>query len=142
MTKVRTVNYAGFSRAVNEKGEVSYGFHTSNNTKYAVWANLPATEGRGYQVAFHWFKVPAGTEKLAAVKLLLTFDAVTSDEAAVTMLNGVLTKAEPKVKVAKPKKAKAAKVTVTVKEKPQATVQGIDKIREAAKAFAAKKSAA
>lgn len=142
MVKVRTVNYAGFSRVVNEKGEVSYNFHTSNNTKYAVWAELPTQEGPGYQVTFHWFKVPAATEKLAAVKLLLTFDAVKADKGAVDMLNGVLVKAQPKAKVTKPKKAKVAKakVTVTVKDTPKVTANGIDKIREAAAAFAAKQA--
>lgn len=144
MVKVRTVNYAGFSRAVNEKGEVTHNFHTSNNTKYAVWANLPTEEGHGYQVTFNWFKVPAGTEKLAAVRILLDKDVVKADAGAVEMLNGLLTKAEPKQKapkVAKVKQPKAPKVTVTVKAKPEATVKGINAIRQAAEALAAKRAA-
>lgn len=149
MANDRIVKYAGFSRVVNEKQEVSFNFHVSNNVKYAVWAALPETElGNGKSVTFYWFKMPANTSKLDAIKTLLGFKVVTNDDRATAFLNGILTKATPKVRVPKVKtpkaakqpKAKAEKVVVTAKDTPKPTLHGIEKIRAAAEAFKNKKA--
>ena len=117
----RVVKYAGFSRVSNEKGERSVHFHTSNNSKYAVWSMLPETiSGPGHQVSFTWFKLPADTTKIEAVRFLLNKENLHLDKETKAFLESLLVKAEPKPKKErKPKapKAKKQKVTVVVAEK-------------------------
>ena len=134
MKTERVVKYAGFSRVSNEKGERSVNFHTSNNTKYAVWSKLPETvDGPGHSVSFTWFKLPANTTKLDAVRFLLNGARLVLDDETKAFLEGLLVKAEPKPKKekkAKVAKAKKVKVTVEVPEK-KLSDEAAKKVREA-----------
>ena len=137
--KDRIVKYVGISTVINEKAELSHGFHTSNNFKYAVWANMPSeADGIGHSISFHWFKLPEAMAKLDAVKHLLQLPQVHFNDAQKELLNGILAKAAPKApKERKAKKAKTVTVEVTPKTVNQADADAMKaatlaKIKDAA----------
>ena len=114
----RVVKYAGVSTVSDEKGVVTYNFHTSNNVKYAVWAKLPELVlGTGKSVTFTWFKMPVNTTKMEAVKHLLEGNHWVPNEEMKTMLAALLAKSAPKAPKERKPKAKKQKVTVVVTEK-------------------------
>lgn len=119
MAKEPVLKYAGVSVVTNEKGETTAHFHKSNQTKYAVWSNLPENErGPGHRVTFYWFKLPANTTKLGAIKFLLGLDDKEIRASVVqTMLKDKLIQLDPAARPPKPPRKAATKAKGTTKKK-------------------------
>jgi len=120
----RIVKYIGFSKISDEKGNHTIHLHTSNNSRYSVWSDLPdEVQGPGCAVTFFWFKLPANTNKRAAVKFLLDKENLSIDNKTRNFLEDELAKLAPKVpqkrgrKPGSGKKTKEVKVTVEAPRK-------------------------
>jgi hypothetical protein len=131
-TKIRTVKFAGVSITTEEDGTQSAAFHTSNNEKYAIWSKLPTNVGgSGRAVAYFFFAMPPGTEKLGAVKLVLEKHTPPDKQkwppVVIAMLQEKLADKEPK------KKAKKT-VTVEISKEEAAAVKAtnLTKLKAAA----------